>query len=123
MAKLIVLKNKKTGSNTTDKLPTKYWLYHYPLFGGGARCPFVWLMLAHRPYCMVLYLGACSQTLFLKKQKNTEPECYRINRFTDRERKEIFDDWRKHIKSIPTQEQIDIKNRIKKHRVKMLQNR
>jgi len=72
---------------------------------------------------MVLYLGACSQTLFLKKQKNTEPECYRINRFTDRERKEIFDDWRKHIKSIPTQEQIDIKNRIKKHRVKMLQNR
>ena len=45
------------------------------------------------------------------------------NEFTKEERKEIFDDWRKHIKSIPTQEQIDIKNRVEKHRVKMLQNR
>jgi len=57
------------------------------------------------PYVDLLYLGASSQTLFLKKQKNTEPECYRINRFTDRERKEIFDAWRKHIKSIPTEKE------------------
>ena len=67
---------------------------------------------------MVLYLGASSQTLILKKQKNTEPECYRINRFTDKERKEIFNGWKKHIKSIPTEkEYMDrINEREKKRR-------
>jgi len=42
-------------------------------------------------------------------------------RFTPEERKEIFDDWGKHIKSYPTQEQLSARNRVKNYRKKKLQ--
>ena len=44
-----------------------------------------------------------------------------VNKFTPEEIKKIFNGLKKHIKRIPTPEQLAAKNRVKKHREKMLQ--
>ncbi len=46
------------------------------------------------------------------------PKTNQSLKFTPEERKEIFDDWRKHIKSLPTQEINSTRERVAKFRNK-----
>jgi len=75
--------------------------------GRGARCPFVWLMLAHRPYCMVLYLGACSQTL-IKKGNLKKMKKYRDKKINFR----LLEDEYVYIKSLQKESGLNLSQYI-----------